>query len=217
YVPPVVRGMQRTNPEERARHRVLADDEIRAVWKVAGKSGTYGALLRMLLLTAQRLDKVITMKWEDVDADDVWTIPTAPREKGNIGKVRVPLAARAILDALPRYADNPYVFAGRGISHMAYSGNPKAAFDAKLPDLKSWVIHDLRRTARSLMSRAGVSSEHAERVMGHAIGGVEGIYDRHQYMDEKSAALAKLANLIDSIINPRANVVPMTAKGKKRR
>jgi integrase len=218
YTPPIIRGMRRTNPEERARERILNDDEIRAVWKVAGESGTYGALVRILLLTAQRLDKVLTMRFEDIspmkwpsNTPPVWTLPAAPREKGNIGAVELPAMALAILDALPRYADNPYVFAGRGSSHMAYSGNPKRAFDAKLPKgMARWTLHDLRRTARSLMSRAGVSSEHAERAMGHAIKGVEGIYDRHRYQDEKSAALAKLANLIDSIVNPR--VVPMAKR-----
>jgi integrase len=221
YVPPLVKGMQRTNPEKRARERILSDDEIRAVWKVADESGAYGALVRLLLLLVQRLDKVLTMKWVDIspmkwpsNEPPVWTLPTAAREKGNIGMVELPEMALAILDALPRYADNPYVFAGRGNSHIAYSGNPKRAFDAKLPKgTPNWTLHDLRRTARSLMSRAGVSSEHAERVMGHSIKGVEGIYDRHKYLDEKSAALAKLANLIDGIINPRANVLPM-AKGK---
>ena len=79
------------------------------------------------------------------------------------------------------------------------------------------MIHDLRRTARSLMSRAGVSSEHAERVMGHGIAGVEGVYDRHSYRDEKADALQRLAALIDGIVHPRtADVVPM-AKRKKRR
>jgi integrase len=225
YVPPLVKGMRRTNPEERVRDRILTDDEVRAVWKVAGESGTYGALVRMLLLTGQRLSKVIAMKWTDIspmkwpaNTPPVWTIATELREKGNAGALQLPAMALTILDALPRFADNPYVFAGRGASHMAYSGTPKRAFDAKLPaGTPGWTLHDLRRSARSLMSRAGVSSEHAERVMGHAISGVEGIYDRHHYMDEKSAALAKLANLIDSIVNPRANVVPMTAKGKKRR
>jgi hypothetical protein len=67
------------------------------------------------------------------------------------------------------------------------------------------------------MSRAGVSSEHAERVMGHAIGGVEQIYDRFAYVDEKADALAKLANLIDSIVHARsATVLPMKRKGKRR-
>jgi|SRR5262249_34338546 len=218
YTPPLVKGMRRTDPAKKERDRVLGDDELRAVWKVAGESGTYGALLKLLLLTAQRLDKVLTMRWEDIDADDVWTIPTAPREKGNIGKVRLPPDARAILAALPRFDSNPFIFAGRKQRHMSASGVFKAKFDAKLPsDMPDWRLHDLRRTARSLMSRAKVSSEDAERVMGHAIGGVEGIYDRYQYLDEKSDALQRLAALIDAIVHPRsADVVPMQRKGKRR-
>ena len=50
------------------------------------------------------------------------------------------------------------------------------------------------------MSRAGVRPDIAERVMGHAMGGVEGIYDRHRYTEEKGDALSKLAALIDSIV-----------------
>jgi len=57
------------------------------------------------------------------------------------------------------------------------------------------------------MARAGVVSNIAERVLGHAIAGVEGVYDRHRYRDEKSQALLALAALIDSIANPKANVV----------
>src|SRR5262245_5025703 len=162
YVPPLVKGMRRTDPAKKERDRVLNDDELRAVWKVAGQSQTYGALIRTLLLTAQRLDKVLTMRWEDIDADDVWTLPTAPREKENIGKVKLPPEARAILDGLPRLDSNPYVFAGRGQRHLSASGVFKAKFDAKLPaDMPDWRLHDPRRTARSLMSRGKVSSEDA--------------------------------------------------------
>jgi integrase len=66
-----------------------------------------------------------------------------------------------------------------------------------------WQLHDLRRTARSLMSRAGVPTDHAERVLGHVIGGVRGTYDRHEYLDEKRAALEALARLIERIIANR--------------
>jgi integrase len=220
YVPPLIRGMRRTDPAKKERDRVLNDDELRAVWAVAGESGTYGALIRLLLLTAQRLDKVLTMKWTDIspmtwpsNEPPVWEIATSPREKGNAGAVELPAAVLAVLDELPRFADNPYVLAGREGMHIAYSGTPKRVFDAKLPTgTPRWTLHDLRRTARSLMSRAKVSSEDAERVMGHAIGGVEGIYDRYQYLDEKSEALAKLASLIDSILHPR----PADVRGKRR-
>ena len=77
-----------------------------------------------------------------------------------------------------------------------------------------WHIHDLRRTARSLLSRAGVQSEHAERVLGHAIGGVEGIYDRHRYDNEKAHALEKLAALVQRIVDPPADNVVTIAQSR---
>jgi integrase len=71
-------------------------------------------------------------------------------------------------------------------------------------------VHDLRRTARSLMSRAEIRPDIAERVLGHAIQGVGRVYDRHEYLNEKRDALEKLAALIDAIVNPpTANVVPL--------
>jgi len=73
-------------------------------------------------------------------------------------------------------------------------------------------LHDLRRSARSLMSRAGVPSDHAERVLGHVIGGVRGTYDRHEYLDEKREALAKLARLVDRIIAGRPTIVTLVRR-----
>lgn len=63
-----------------------------------------------------------------------------------------------------------------------------------------WRLDDLRRTGRTLMSRAGVPADHAERCLGHIIGGVRGVYDRYEYLDEKREAFAKLAELIERII-----------------
>ena len=57
------------------------------------------------------------------------------------------------------------------------------------------------------MSRAGVRPDIAERVLGHAIKGVEGVYDRHSYREEKAHALVALASLIENITNPPANKV----------
>jgi integrase len=200
YTPPFVRGMRRVPKEVHSRSRNLNDDEVRNVWRTAGDTQQFGALIRLLLLTAQRRDKVVRMRWSDIDADGVWTIPTAPREKGNPGKLPLPQAAIDVIQAQPRFVGNDYVFAGhRGRRAFAFARD-KANFD-KASDVTDWRLHDLRRTARSLMSRAGVQSEHAERVLGHAIGGVEGIYNRHAYDAEKAAALEKLAALIEQIVS----------------
>jgi hypothetical protein len=75
--------------------------------------------------------------------------------------------------------------------------------------IKPWVLHDLRRTARSLMSRAGVAPEVAEKCLAHLPTGIQGTYDRWSYLPERRAALEALAASIDGIVNTTANVVPL--------
>jgi len=218
YAVPVVRAMKRQSATAQARSRVLDDDEIRALWHAAETSGKLGAMVRLALLTAQRRAKVAGMRWADISDAGEWSIPTEPREKHAGGVLVLPKVALNIVRAQPQMGDNPHVFAAsRGNGPLGNIHQLKLALEAKLPKgTAAWTLHDLRRTARSLMSRAGVSSEHAERVMGHAIGGVEGIYDRHGYKDEKAAALARLAALIDGIVNPRPNVVPISKRTTRR-
>ena len=76
--------------------------------------------------------------------------------------------------------------------------------------MTGWTLHDLRRTGRSLMSRAGVDADHAERCLGHVIGGVRGTYDRHAYHAEKKRAFEMLAAQIDRIVHPKDNVIPIS-------
>ena len=201
YSSPIIKGMRRSNPKERARTRIFSDDELRVIWKAAEANGSFGAFVRLLLLTGQRRDKVATMRWEDIQ-DGVWMIPSEKREKGNANELKLPKVALDIIEAQPRFAHNPYVFAGTGRVQLQNHTTAKAAFIAKLPEMPQWGLHDLRRTARSLMSRAGVRPDISERVLGHAMGGVEGIYDRHSYCEEKAYALRALAALVESIANP---------------
>jgi integrase len=87
----------------------------------------------------------------------------------------------------------------------------KLAIDKAIADLRKqegrdpmppWRLHDLRRTARTRMSRAGVEPDHAERCLGHIIGGVRGVYDRHEFAEEKRAAFTKLGELVERIVSP---------------
>jgi integrase len=207
YNSPIVAGMRR--PQRRARSRVLNDDEIRALWKIAPEFGAFGALCQVLLLTGQRLAKVAAMRHEDVvteKGETVWIIRTEKGEKGNAGTLPLPPMLRRIIAAQPEIAGRPFVFAS-----AKYQSSHKRELDKRLKAellernglvLKPWVIHDLRRTARSLMSRAKVPREHAERVLGHALPGVEGVYDQYSYQTEKGEALAKLAGLVAKIVRP---------------
>jgi integrase len=200
YSSPIVRGMRRSNPKVRARSRILDDNEIREVWRVAEANGTFGAFVQVALLTAQRREKIVTMRWCDLANDGEWSIPRFEREKGTAGFLVLPKAALDIINAQPRFASNPYVFAGIGNRYMQGISGRKAQFDAKLNGVAPYVIHDLRRSAKSLMSRARVLPHVSERVLGHAMEGVEGIYDRHSYREEKAHALRLLAGLIEKIL-----------------
>ena len=215
YSSPLVRGMKRAGGKDRQRERVLSDDELRSVWSALPAGDTFGDLTKLLLLTGQRREKVVGMKWADVSDLGKWTLPTDKREKGNAGELKLPAMALEIIHKRPRFSSNPYVFsAARGRSHFSGFSKAKAALDKKAP-LPDWQLHDLRRTARTLMSRAGVQREHAERVLGHIIGGVEGIYDKHHFDDEKTNALAALAALIARILKPAANVTPLRKRAAK--
>ena len=107
YVSPIARGMRRTDPKSRKRARILDDDEIRIVWVVAEGNGTFGALLQIALLTAQRREKVAAMRWEDVSVDGVWSIPSEDREKGNGGVLVLPKGSLAARRA-PRAPPGPW-------------------------------------------------------------------------------------------------------------
>jgi integrase len=215
---PIVRGMARTKPKERARSRTLSDTELRIVWTCAGAAGTYGAMLQFILLTTARLSEARLMDPDEVEGPD-WTLPAA-RNKTKVDLVR-PLSDAALSVLPKRKKDCDFVFSDDGEHPIGGLSKFKRRLDAAVlaemrktdPDAKPlprWTPHDLRRTARSLMSRAQVSSDHAERCLGHVISGVRGTYDRYEYYAEKKDALEKLAAQIKHILNPApANVMPL--------
>jgi integrase len=210
---PIVKGMARTKPRERARTRVLSDDELRVIWPLLADAGTFGAMLKTLLLTAQRRDEVANMSWKEIGEDRIWTIPAERYKTKRPNHVPLSNAALAVIEAQPRLTGCDYIFPSRSQTPFSGFGKSKAAFDklvhqeraklgTKIEPLPNWTLHDLRRTAKTLMTRAGVRPDISERVLGHVIAGVEGTYDRHSYADEKRNALEKLAAMVDRILNP---------------
>lgn len=193
WVSPIVKGMARTKGKERARQRILSDAELRAVWKAAEAStGVYGRLVRFILLTAARREEAAGITAAELQGH-TWVLPAARN------KTKVALARPLSLEAqklLPGF----FNFSGFSKALNALQAASGTA---------DWTLHDLRRTARSLMSRAGVPADHAERCLGHVIGGVRGVYDVWEYLPEKLKAYDALAGLIDRIVNPVDNVLPL--------
>jgi integrase len=213
---PVVRGMARIKPKERARTRVLSDDEIRIIWPVLCEAGTFGVLVKALMLTAQRRDEVAQMSRREIGEDAIWEIPAERYKTKRPNSIPLSKAALAVIDAQPKIDDCDYVFPSRAKTPFSGYGKSKAALDkavfaamkkhakkgVKVETIPNWTLHDLRRTAKTLMVRAGVRPDISERVLGHVIAGVEGTYDRHSYAEEKRDALEKLAAMIERMLEP---------------
>jgi integrase len=215
---PIVRGMGSRHPvAEHRGTRILDDDEIRKLWAATADNTPFSALVRFLLLTSARRNEAAAMKRDEV-VDGVWTLP-ASRSKTKTEIIR-PLskAALAVLDGLPHIDGCPYPLSSNGIRPIASFSGPKAKLD-EASGVTGWRLHDLRRTARSLLSRCkDVSVDHAERVHGHALPGIRATYDRHTYADEIRYAVEALSRMIETITNPpEGEIADMAAERSKRR
>jgi integrase len=210
---PIVRGMARRTPEQRERDRVLTDDELRAVWHAAEAfASPWGQFIRFLLLTAARRTEVAGMTWSEISNGN-WTIPRERNKTNTETTLPLSAAAKRALDELPRIEGCDYPFTTNAAAPISGFSVFKLRFDIACGATswtQSWRFHDLRRTARSLMSRAGVNPDIAERCLGHTIGGMRGVYDKHRYIDEMRHAFEVLANQIERIVHPVENVVAMT-------
>jgi integrase len=207
---PIVRGMARTKAGQRSRDRILDDAELTAIWWAAEASpGPFGYFLRFALLTMTRRNEAARMPDTELVGAD-WIIPGARYKTKRDHIVPLSQAAQDLLTSIPRISGVKYLFTSGGNEPIGGFSKFKREFD-KVCGVTGWALHDLRRTGRSLMSRAGVPSDHSERCLGHVIGGVRGTYDRHAYHAEKKQAFEALAAQIDRIVNPQANVIPIRA------
>ena len=207
-------------PTKKDRQRVLNDTELRAFWSATGQLDyPFGPFFRLLLLTGVRLNELLGARWREFDREaKTWTIP-AERFKSNSQHI-VPLSddALQVLATLPQFTSGDFLFTtefGRKPISSGGVGGAKYRLDRHMRDalgeLVPFVSHDLRRTLRTRLS-ALVPEHVAELVIGHARKGISRVYDAHKYHDEKREALAKLAMLLRSIIDPPpANVVPLRA------
>lgn len=178
------------------RKRVMTDKELARVWASSGDmANPWASFFRLLILTGQRRNEVAGITWAELDRDaKLWTLP-ADRAKNGADHV-VPLSPTAVglLDTIAGGDDWPeagFVLT-TGRSHVKGFGKAKAALDVLTGSIPDWCIHDLRRALATGFQKLGVRFEVTEAVLNHisgAKGGVAGIYQLHDWKDEKRAAL----------------------------
>lgn len=234
-------GMRRG--EESTRERVLTDDEIKNLWSCmdlerADVNVFHMAKLALkgILLTGQRPGEVAGMKWEQIE-DDWWILPPELTKTRTENRVPIlPMMSELIEQAKKYSASSEYVFVSPRNPLCGFNKSKKAEpreadtsisvwamsyalrhhrEKLKMVDLPFYTPHDLRRTLRTRLAEVGVSDVIGERIMGHKLPGVLGIYNRHSYDIEKRQALAlwerRLQELL-GVADPQQNVVPFEAR-----
>ena len=209
----VARGIIDRNPligtrpitVEKSRQRVLAGDEIRALWTETDRSGDYAKIVRLLLLSAQRREEVASMRWSELELDHgIWMIPEGRTKNARPHMVPLSDQVVSIIKSQHSLPGRDLVF-GTGKGGYSGWGRSKERSDRR-SGLSDWKLHDLRRTAVTGMAELGIQPHVIEAVVNHVSGhkgGVAGIYNRATYADEKRAALQRWADHVTWLIGER--------------
>lgn len=200
------KGAAMLAPPPASRARVLTDQELLEVWSAAlREEPRTRAFLLLLILTAVRATEAAGIATDELDlTEGRWHVPAA-RSKNKRGYT-VPLPSeltKPLLELLPE-DDEAEAHRLLGTGGGAFQGfsKLKARLDARIEQarkaidpaakpLAAWRFHDLRRTARTGMTRLGIPRDHAEMAINHISGrsALERTYDRHDYAPEIIAAL----------------------------
>ncbi len=184
------------------RTRYLSDDELKAVWPLLP------AYLKLVLITAQRPGEVAGLHMQEVKIGigkplcktckgcGLWTLPEARTKGEKVHLVYLTSTAVRLLGSADKYVF-PSPKGDKSIERMALS---RFVHRNQYFNLPQWGPHDLRRTARTIMSRMGILEAHAEAILAHGKQGMKKVYDQFEYQDEKRDALlrweAELLNIV---------------------
>jgi integrase len=188
-------------PAQKPRDRVLADDELCKVWNRAEEIGyPYGTIVQLLILTGQRLSEIAGLRWEWIGAGAV-TFPGEITKNARVSKIPLGAMARRTIEETPRYSS--LLFPARG--HIARPFNGFGASKESLDKcgVKNFVHHDLRRTFATSMARLRVRLEVTEKLLNHvsgSMGGIVGVYQRHDFMDEMREAISRYEEWLSCIL-----------------
>lgn len=215
--------------KEESRERWLTSEEIIKVF--AAMRDMLGCFsienmyaIRLLLLLAVRKEELVAAPWAEFDLDKaIWHLPEERTKTSAAIDIPLPPMAVETLKELHRLASgSKYVFPARKMQHRMIPHIDLNTLNAalakhirpKLKDVENFTIHDFRRTARTHLAALGVDPFVAERCLNHKIKGVEGIYNRHDYFDERKDALCKWAQVLSALEQGKTdyNVVPMKKK-----
>jgi integrase len=186
---------------QKSRERVLSDDELRKVWNRAREINyPYGTIVQLLILTGQRLSEIAGLRWEWI-GDGAITFPSEITKNARVSKIPLGALACGVIEETPRLSS--LLFPARGNTTRPFNGFGASKKSLDKCGVKNFVHHDLRRTFATSMARLGVRLEVTERLLNHvsgSMGGIVGVYQRHDFMDEMREAISRYEAWLSPIL-----------------
>ena len=216
----IARDLLRNNPaagvkapaKEVSRERVLSLDELQALMGAATRIGyPWGSMVKLLVMTSQRLEEVASAPWLEFDLERAeWSIPGSRTKNGRPQLVHLSGAALSVIQELPRFEEQPWLFSTTGIGPVRGFSKAKVKFD-KESGVTGWTFHDIRSSfATHATERLGISPVVVDKVQNHVTGalrGVAAVYQRGEYLEQRKAAMSAWAEFLAGL--QAENVTPL--------
>jgi integrase len=198
----------------RARDRYLTPAELKAVWLAADRTPyPFGPFVKLLILTAQREGEVAGMAKSELTPESLtpWKIPGERAKNGEQHTVHLSQQALAVIASLP--ITKKLIFTTNGKRPISGFSKAKKALD-KASGVKDWRFHDLRRTFATTATEVLKIAPHVtDKILNHksgAINGIQAVYQKAQFLEERETALNAWGNYVESLMNKKpTNVVPI--------
>lgn len=194
--------------------RALTPDEIRRFLRAMQASNIrrqFKIAFQLILMTLVRKSELMLAQWKDVHLDEgEWHIPVENSKTGKPHIVYMSTQAQTLFKELkPLASSSDWVLPGRGTLAKPFANNAlNQALKVSLQgqEIPAFTIHDLRRTASTLLHEQGWPSDVVEKALNHTIGGVRGVYNRAEYAEQRREMLQAWSDYIDGLA-PSGNLV----------
>lgn len=181
-----------------ARTRVLSDQELKSIWRTTDNQDAdlpthFRAIVKLLVVTGQRRGEIAALKSAYI-SDDTCTLPASLTKNGREHTFPLGAFAGSIVASASPAQNTGFLFPARGKSGSPFNGwsKSKAELD-RVSGVKGWTLHDLRRTFATRLAEMGTPIHVVEKLLNHVsgtTGGLVAVYQRHQYWDEQTTAVA---------------------------
>jgi integrase len=174
-------------------------------------------MVRLLLLTGARRNEAAHMADSELDSDAAkFNLPAIRSKNGRAHSIHLSAESLRVLHSTPRVAnDAGYVFCTNGTTPVSGFSKFKAALDVAMTKaaegergepvtIPPWRLHSLRKTFATGLAKLGVSLQVAERCLNHSsgtLGGLAGIYNKHEYAEEQAAAFDAWGRYVESVVS----------------